>query len=222
MKEILTSVYVILPICVVAVILGIYVIRKSTKILMYNKLSDISNKDASYIFDIIANEYSVNNVIKDVKIISESAVEESITAILPSSDIVFIGKCGVILITIITNKGEFDNPKTGDWRYRYKNSAGEIVIEDKVNPFDATIPQIRVISELLKNERVNNNCIKRLVVYTQSKIRFTYDYKEVVSVDNLLSTLEEYNKKQVLTSAEIRLAYDAIVNYSEYLKSQSL
>lgn len=220
MIEILTSAYFIVPICIIAICIGIYIIRKSTKILMYNKLSDISNKDGAYIYDIISNEYSDKNILQDVKLISNQATKSSDVSLLSSSDIVFIGKCGVVLITLITNKGEFDNPKTGKWRYRYKNSSGEIVVEDKINPFDATIPQIRVVSELLKNEKVYNNCIKRIVVYTQSKIRFTYDYKEIVSIDDLLPTLAEYNKKSILTSAEIRLAYDAIYNYSEYLKNQ--
>lgn len=220
MIEILTSAYFIVPVCIFAICIGIYVIRRSTKIIMYNKLSDISNKDAGYIYDIISNEYSDKNILLDVKLISSQAAKSSDVPLLPSSDIVFIGKCGVVLITLITNKGEFDNPKTGKWRYRYKNPAGEIIVEDKINPFDATIPQIRVVSELLKNEKVYNNCIKRIVVYTQSKIRFTYDYKEIVKVDDLMSTLEEYNKKSILTSAEIRLAYDAIYNYSEYLKNQ--
>lgn len=221
MNEILTSVYIIAPMCVIAILIGVYIIRKSTKILMYNKLSDVSTKDAGYIFDIIANEYSVKNVLRNVKIISDSALSNNESKIFPSSDIVFIGKCGIILMTIISTKGEFDNPKTGKWRYRYKNSSGEIVVEDKVNPFDATIPQIRVISELLKNEGVYNNSIKRMVVYTQDKIRFTYDYKEIVAVDDLIFRLEEYNSKSILTSAEIRLAYDAIYNYSEYLKENS-
>lgn len=220
MLNILTSAYFIVPICIVAICIGVYVIKRSTKIIMYNKLSDVTVKDSGYIYDIISNEYSDKSILTDVKLISNQAVKESDVALLPVSDMVYIGKCGVVLMTIITNKGEFDNPKTGKWRYRYKNAAGEIIVEDKINPFDATIPQIRVVSDLLKNEKVYHNCIKRIVVYTQSKIRFTYDYKEIVSIDNLMATLEEYNKKSILTSAEIRLAYDAISNYSEYLKNQ--
>ena len=133
---------------------------------------------------------------------------------------IYVGKCGVILITLITDKGEFDNPKTGNWRYRYKTSGGDIQIQEKINPFDATIPQIRIISDLLKNEKVYHNCVKRLVVYTQNKIRFTYEYKEIISVDDLIPTIEKYNKKAVLTNAEIRLAYDAIKAYSEFIEQK--
>lgn len=219
MVDFLTSAYFILPLCFIAILIAAFIIKRSTKILIYNKLSDISSKDAQYIYDILANEYSEKNVIKNVPLISESAIKKSDGTIIPNADIIYIGKCGIILMTIITNKGEFDNPKTGNWKYRYKNSSGEIQIEDKVNPFDATIPQIRVVSDLLKNESVYNNCIKRMVVYTQSKIRFTYDYKEIVSVDKLLSTIENYNKKSVLTNAEIRLAYDAITTYSDFISN---
>ncbi len=217
MMKFLTSFYFIAPLCIAAVILGIYIIRRSTKTLIYNKLCETSNKGVGYIYDILSTEYSTAKVMKEALLIPDTASSKN-PALKATSDIIFVDKCGVLLITVLNEKGEFDNPKTGEWRYRFVDSEGTLQVKKILNPFDATIPQIRVISELLNNEGIYSKCIKRLVIYTQSKVRFTYNYAEIISVDNLLAVIDKMNSQNELTSSEARVARSAIYDYVSYVE----
>lgn len=218
MIDILTSFYFIAPLCIAAIILGIYIIKKSTKILIHERLNQTSNKGVGYVYDILSTEFSSSKVLKDARFMPESASTKN-PGIKPTSDIVFVDKCGVLLITVITDKGEFDNPKTGEWKYRFSDSEGKVQVQRRLNPFDATIPQIRIISELLNNEGIYSKCIKRLVVYTQAKVRFTYNYTEVISVDKLIPTIQKMNSTNELTPSEARVAIASIADYVNYLEN---
>ncbi len=219
MKEFFTSFYFIAPFCISAIILGIFIIRKATKILIRERLSQRQSKGVGHIYDILSTEFSSSKVLKDALFIP-SATSIKNPAIKPSADIVFVDKCGVLLLTVITEKGEFDNPKTGEWRYRFQDAEGNVKIHKKINPFDATIPQIRIISELLKSEGIYSKCVKRFVVYTQTKIRFTYNYAEIISIDNLIDTVHKLNSQQELTPPEARVAFSAIRDYVNYLENK--
>lgn len=218
MKEFFTSFYFIAPICIAAIILGIYIIKKSTKILIHEKLSGTSNKGVGYVYDILSTEFSSSKVLKDARFIPDASCANK-PGIKPTSDIVFVDKCGVLLITVITDKGEFDNPKTGEWKYRYSDAEGKVQIQKRLNPFDATIPQIKIISELLNNEGIYSKCIKRLVVYTQNKVRFSYNYAEVIGVEKLISTIHKMNSSNELTPSEARVAISSISDYVNYLEN---
>ncbi|MBE6543956.1 MAG: hypothetical protein E7675_06105 [Ruminococcaceae bacterium] len=218
MKEIFTSFYFIAPLCIAAIILGIYIIRKSTKILIRERLNTTSNKGVGYVYDILSTEFSSSKVLKDARFIPEASSSKK-PDIKPTSDIVFVDKCGVLLITVITEKGEFDNPKTGEWKYRFADAEGKVQIQRKQNPFDATIPQIRIISELLNNEGIYSKCIKRIVVYTQSKVRFTYNYSEIIGIEKLIPMIHKMNSSNELTPSEARVAVSSIADYVNYLEN---
>ena len=218
MKDFFTSFYFIAPLCIVAIALGIYIISKSTRNLIYTNLSQRSNKGVGYIYDILSTQYPSPKVLKDALIVPADILKDD-PGIKPSSDIIFVNKCGVLLITVITDKGEFDNPKTGEWRYRFVDGDGKVQVQKKINPFDSTIPQIRIVSDILKKEGIYSKCIKRLVVYTQNKIRFTYNYSEIISIDKLISAIDSMNLKNELTPSEARVAFRAITKYSNSLKN---
>ena len=217
MMDFFTSFYFIGPVCIASVILAVYIIKRATKNIIYNKLYESQNKSVSYIYDILSNEFTDAKVLKSPKLIPDTAVESN-NSVKAASDIIFVDKCGVLLINVINDKGEFDNPKTGEWRYRFADSEGNVKIQKINNPFDATIPQIRIINELLNHEGIYSKCVKRMVVYTQNKVRFTYNYSEIVSIDDIIKTIDSMNSQKELTSSEARVAISAISDYVDFLE----
>ena len=65
MKEFFTSFYFIAPFCISAIILGIFIIRKATKILIRERLSQRQSKGVGHIYDILSTEFSSFKVLKD-------------------------------------------------------------------------------------------------------------------------------------------------------------
>ncbi len=221
MLNILTSAYFIVPVSMIAIVIATLLIKRSTKDLIHQKILNSEIPNVGLVYDVLANEFSHSCTLKNIYLMNPKSASKSSssTPVKPESDIVFVGKCGVLLITVINDKGEFDNPKTGPWHHRFKTPDGETRIVSKINPFDATIPQIRLVSELLADEGIYGKCIKRLVVLTQEKTRTVYTYPEVISINDLVDTVNKLNEKNIFSNAEIRTVTDLLSDYSEYICS---
>lgn len=218
MTEIITSAYFIVPICIAIIIIAIIVIKRATKNILLSKVEQGKTEGIDRICNLLCTEYSHKQVLRDLPLVKKDSVELADIEVKLSADVVFVGKCGVMLITIIDRGGEYDNPKTGEWKHRYKNSKGEIKIAKMTNPFDSTIPQLRYVSDLLTNDGINGKCVKRLVVMTE-KVRTTYTYPEVLSIDELLDTIRMLSENNMLSPAEIRTAVDALYDYADYIEN---
>ena len=133
-------------------------------------------------------------------------------------DVVYVSRGGVLLLTVLPDTGNYDNPKIGPWRHRYINTRKEVVTLQKTNPFDTMAFFASVTEKLMMAENVLNPSVTRAVVFSADLVDFTTDYPECLTVGTLYDYVEAFNKRRHLNKEEYVKVCQALTACSDYLE----
>jgi len=209
--NIITSVYFVAVLFIITVLLAVYLIKESTKIFILDKIAGQKTRGTSFVYDLLKVRFKSAFIYKNVTLVDGNDDNPNIK---PDCDILYISRGGILLITVIPDKGKFDNPKTGMWKYSYENIKHETVTLLRVNPFDSSIPQANVIEDLLTGQGLLNKTITRAVLFTSDEVEFESDYPEILIMGNLFDYIEEFDLSGELNSNELTIAVDTIDTYA--------
>lgn len=211
-----TSVYFVIFLCLVGLVLVLLLIREIIRILTINKIREGKNKGACYVCDLLSERFPEATVFKNVRFLKDEATSEGIKCVC---DVVYISRGGVLLLTVLPDTGNYDNPKIGPWRHRYMNTAKEVVTLQKNNPFDAMSFFLAVAEKLMISEDVLNPSVTRAVVFTADLVDYTTEYSECLTLATLFDYVEAFNKRRHLNKEEYIKVCQAITACSDYLES---
>lgn len=182
------------------------------------KVMESAKEDADYVYDLICAEFPDACILKNAPLASNETGGVQITQTV---DILYISRGGIVVITVINGDGAYDNPKTGPWRYRYLASNGKMVTVSLPNPFDATLPAANILESLLAGEKIYLD-IKRIAVFTASKLGMTTLYPEAMPLDDLIPYLHALNQQPVLNGPQFRTSAEIIPTYAGYTQQKIL
>jgi len=189
----------------------ILVIKGKQKLITASVLAD-RRDDVGFVYDLLCAELPGACILKDAPVGSAGTGSVQISQTI---DILYISKGGEIVISVVNGNGAYDNPKTGSWRHRYLGNNGKTVTVTLPNPFDSTVPAANLLEGLLIGEKIYVD-VKRIAVFTGSKIGMTMRYPEAMSVDSLLTYLRNFNQNSTMNGPQFRTASEVITAFAQY------
>lgn len=168
------------------------------------------------IFDMLCDKFTKDYVLKNAVLIDFS---DTVGVKKTTCDIVYIGSGGVLLITVISDGGLFNNPEEGDWSHTYSTD-GEPQTDIYVNPFQITNSFKTVIDKLLEHENISPSVVGTLVVHTNENANFAHDLPNLISIDNLMKYIKEFNKNGRLRFSKQKNVAEIIYKYSKFAKER--
>lgn len=212
-----TSVYFVIFLCIAGCIVVFFLIREIIRILSINKLREGKNRGAGHVCNLLAERFPEAAVFKNVYFLKDEATKENIKS---ACDVVYISKGGVLLLTVFSEIGTYDNPKIGAWRHRFINAQKETVTLQKSNPFDTMSFFATVAEKLMVSESVLNPSVTRAVVFSADLVDFTTDYPECLTIGTLFDYVEAFNRRKHFNEKEFARVSDAIRACSDYLEAR--
>ena len=213
----LSSVYLIILLCLVALVLAFFLFKELISVLTINSLTKRKERDAQYICDLLSLRFPGAAVYRKVYLLKEEAAEQGLKC---ACDIVYISRGGVLLLTVFPDVGVYDNPKIGPWQHRYINTKKETITLQKPNPFDRMSFFSSVTEKLLLSENILNPAVSRAVVFSADLVDFTTDYPECLTMATLFEYVEAFNRRKHFNQSEFHKAKEVITACSEYLESR--
>ncbi len=212
-----TSVYFLVFLCLIAAILTAMIIRRTVQILAINKLRKENSRGPEHIADLLAERFPNAEVYCHHYFLKNAAKDDGLKT---ACDVVYVSKGGVLLLTVLSKTGVYDNPKIGNWRHRYINTNKETVTVNLTNPFDEMAFFANVTEKLLLSEEVLNPAVSRAVVFSADLVNFTNDYDECLTVATLFDYVERFNARKHFTDKEFHRACEGVVACNEYLRAR--
>lgn len=216
--EFFTSVYFVIFLCLVGVGLALLLCREIIRILTINKLREGKGRGPSHVCDLLCERFPEATVYKNVRFLKEDAAKEGLKC---ACDVVYVSRGGVLLLTVFSDVGTYDNPKVGPWRHRYINTKKETITLQKPNPFDSMAFFSAVAEKLMVSEEVLNPSVTRAVVFSADLVDFTTDYPEILTIGTLFDYVEAFNRRKHFNSSEYAKVCQAISACSDYLEEIS-
>ena len=218
MLKFLLSPWIFYFLMILGAALAIIVIIKATKLFITSHVWEKYNDNDVFAYDLLCAEFPDACILKDVPVTSVGAKNVQISQ---SLDILYVSRGGVLIISVVTGTGAFDNPKTGAWRYRYPDASGKPITVNIPNPFDMTIPAANILEGLLAGEKIFLD-VNRIVVFTGKKIGLTNKYPEAVSVTELVDYIHAFDQRTVMNGPQFRTAATTITAFAEYNQHKNL
>lgn len=203
---------------IIGAVLAVILIIKATRLFITSHIWEKYNDNNIFVYDLLCAEFPDACILKDVPVSSTGAKNVQISQ---ETDILYVSRGGVIIISVVNGTGAFDNPKTGGWRYRYPDSNGKAVTVNIPNPFDLTIPAANILEGLLAGEKIFLD-VNRIVVFTGSKIGLTNKYPEALSVNELTAYIKAFDQRAILNGPQFRTAASTIIAFAEYNQHKNL
>lgn len=214
----LLSPWIFYFLAILGLILATLVVMKGKKRLITAKVLENYQDNTDFVYDLMCAEFPDACILKDAPVAFGSSGGVHITQ---APDIIYVSRGGVMVITVISGDGAYDNPKTGTWRYRYLGNGGKPVTVSLANPFDTMIPAANTLEGLLVGEKIYVD-VQRLVVFSGSAIGMTVKYPEALAVKDLIDYLEAFNQKNTLNGPQFRNAAEVISAFTQYNQHKSL
>ena len=216
--KLLTSVYMILFLSLIACVLFFFLIKEILRILSINRTRRDSDRSSAHVCDLLCERFPKATVFRQVYLLKDEAADSGLNT---TCDVVYISRGGVLLITVLPDVGVYDNPKVGPWRYRYINTKRETVTLQMQNPFESMAFFSSVVEKLLVSENVLNASVSRAVVFTADTVDYTRDYPECLTVGTLFDYIDSFDRRDHFNKKEYRRVCEAIAACSDYLESVS-
>ena len=208
----LLSPWIFYFLAILGLISAIILIFKGKKLLITASVLEEKADSANFVYDYICAEFPKACILKDVPISSAGAGNVHVTQTL---DMLYISGGGVVIISVITGSGAFDNPKTGTWRFRYPGNNGKPVTVNIPNPFDSTIPAANILEGMLAAEKIYLD-VQRIAVFSGEKVAMTAKYKEAMTIDGLIQYLTNINSRMVMNGPQFRSASETVTAFAQY------
>ena len=215
--KLLGSVYLVIFLCLVAMVVAYFLFKEIISIIAINALRKRKERDAEHICDLLSTRFPNAAVYRNVYLLKEEAAKQGLKC---TCDIVYISRGGVLLLTVFPDVGIYDNPKIGTWRYRYNNTKKETITLQKVNPFDRMAFFSSVVEKLLLSENILNPAVNRAVVFSADLVDYTTDYPECLTIATLFDYVEAFNRRKHFNNSEYHKAREVITACSEYLEKK--
>ena len=212
MLKFLLSPWIFYFLMILGTVLAIVLISKATKLFITSRTWEKYRDNSSFVYDLLCAEFPNACILKDVPVSSTGTKGVQITQ---SIDILYVSRGGVLIISIVNGTGAFDNPKTGNWRYRYPDSNGKPITVNIPNPFDVTIPASNILEGLLAGEKIFLD-VNRIAVFSGNKIGLTNKYAEAVHIDDLTSYIQSFDQHSILNGPQFRSAATAVTAFAQY------
>lgn len=195
-----TVVAILLVIVVIAVI--IHWLRTRAKL---EKLLGNTNRGGNFLYDLLRTSFSRGRLIRRA-VLPEFMPDGSVRR--APCDLILVERGGVFVIRTRNISGAVDN-QGPEWRIN--THQGLISIP---NPFDQNKPAVHAIKEILRRESVYNVPIYSIVVFTGKKVVFRNRSEKLMTAENVLDLLHDFNRNKFLNQNEISDAIGAIRKYT--------
>ena len=123
-------------------------------------------------------------------------------------DVVCVARGGVAVIEVKGMKGRISNPPEGPWVQRYAKK-----ILPFENPYKQNEGHVNAVRRALNLKGITNVPIRNYVVFTDTHVQFTHRYPWLLRSDELLSALERFDDKLVLTRRDQRIISQIMKNH---------
>lgn len=206
MYDILTSVWFPALLSCIALIVAALLILRTVRMLRVSKVCSMKQHGTGFIYDYLRIYFPEHCLFKNLPLIDEGSmfvIGKNSQLIKRTADIAYVGRGGILLLTVVPDTGCFDTPKVGNWKHS-RMVQGQAVTKTVVNPFDATNPHPSAIENLLSSEDLREKNITRAVVLTGKGVLYTTVYKELLSPGTLLRFVRSFNMQKSLSGSEIR------------------
>lgn len=206
MKALFTSIWFPALLTVLAAFLIAIILIKTFKLMRVNQINRMSRHGVEYVFELLRIYYPKKRIFKRLKLIGANSmfnIGKNKNLIKRECDIAYVGRGGILLLTVVPDAGCYDNPKAGNWKHSLITQNGQSLTQTIVNPFDATNPHISAIETLLSAEGVYQKNIARAVILTGKNVYYTTVYREILSPGTLFSYIREFDSHSVLSLSEI-------------------
>lgn len=213
MKALFTSLWFPLLLAVIALFTAALILRKTVFIMKIRRINRMPRHGVDYIYALLRAYDKKHPIFKRLKLIGRDSmfnVGKNRNLIKRECDVAYIGRGGVLLLTVVPDTGCYDNPKVGNWKHSVSTENGQTITQTIVNPFDATNPHVSAIETVLNAEGITEKNITRAVVLTGKNVYYTTVYKEILSPGTLFGFLNRFNQARVLGGSEIKRIGDAL------------
>lgn len=208
MKALFTSVWFPAVLAGAALILLAVVLISAKRMLKIQKINAMPRHGIDFVYSLLKVKHPEKYLFKRLLLIDENSmfnVGKTGSLIKRECDVAYVGRGGILLLTVIPDLGCYDNPKTGNWKHSMVVK-GQTVTQTIVNPFDATNPHLSAIDTLLEAEGITEKPITRAVIFTGKNVLYTTVYKEILSPGTLFDFVKHFDAQDVWGSSEIRRA----------------
>jgi len=168
------------------------------------------------IFDMLCDKFTRDYALKNAVLVDFS---DTVGIKKTTCDIVYIGSGGVLLISVISDGGLYNNPITGDWSHTYTQN-GEPQTDIYINPFDVQNSFKKVVEKLLEHEGIHPEVIQTLVVYTNENAKFSLQIPNLIYIEDLYKYIKKFNRKRALRQKKQQTAAEIIHKYSKFAKEK--
>ncbi len=213
MHALLTSTWFPIALAALALLLGIPLIVKTSRLIGVVRLQRRRVRDGTFLYDYLRIYYPRRRLFRDLPLLSEDSmfvIGESGRDIRRTADVAYVGRGGVLLLTAIPDRGNFDTPKSGNWKIALSLSRGGQegeggkILRDFPNPFETTTPHPRAVANLLAPVGLSRAPVTRAVVLTADGVYYTTVYRELLSLGTLLRFVRTFDLQKNLTRNEVR------------------
>lgn len=208
MKTLFTSIWFPAALTGVAVVLLIVILCAVIRMLKIRRINDMPRHGIDFVYALLKVRHPDKYLFKRLLLIDDNSmfnIGRTGSLIKRECDIAYVGRGGILLLTVVPDLGCYDNPKTGNWKHSMVVK-GQTVTQTIVNPFDATNPHLSAIETLLEAEGIAEKPITRAVIFTGKNVLYTTVYKEILSPGTLYDFVRRFDAQDVWGSSEIRRA----------------
>lgn len=206
MMRLFTSVWFPTVLSVCALLVAGTLILRTTRMIRVSKVRSMKHHGADFICEYLRIYFPDRCLFQNLPLIDENSmfvIGKNSHLIKRTADVAYVGKGGILLLTVVPDGGCFDTPKVGNWKHS-RMVEGQAVTKTVVNPFDATNPHPSAVETLLSSIGLHDKNITRAVVLTGKGVLYTTVYKELLSPGTLLRFVRSFNMQKNLSSSEIR------------------